>query len=332
MAKNLHISAMSFAIGSDDLVKDEAHLLPAGDFAPTDGRVLPVASFKLDETIAHGVIAKMAARKNDTLIDYEHQSLYASDNGQPVIAAGWFHEMDFRADGLWAINVRWTETAKRRIAEKEYRYVSAVFAYDEKTGAVADVISIALTNTPALDGLQSLAALSKFQDLPQDLNTGDLPMPEKDVAALTTERDTLKTNVASLTAENGTLKTDIVALSVERDALKAKVEAVETAQAATALATEKTKHGELITAALTDGRIAPAQKAWAEKQSLAVLTEYLDASKPILPAGRQHVEGDEGEPGLTNVELAMCNRMHITPEAFAKSKAQIATERNQAHA
>ena len=332
MAKHLHISAMSFAIGSDGLVKDEAHLLPAGDFAPTDGRVLPVASFKLDETIAHSVISKMAARKNDTLIDYEHQSLYASDNGQPVIAAGWFHEMDFRADGLWAINVRWTETAKRRIAEKEYRYVSAVFAYDKKTGAVADVISIALTNTPALDGLQSLAALSKFQDLPQDLNTGDLPMSEKDLAALAVERDTLKTNVASLTAENGTLKTDIVALSVERDALKAKVETIETAQAAAALATEKTKHGELITAALTDGRIAPAQKAWAEKQSLAALTEYLDASKPILPAGRQHEGGDKGEPGLTDVELAMCNRMHITPEAFAKSKAQIATERNQAHA
>ena len=333
MSKHLHISAMSFAIGSG-LVKDEAHLLPAGEFAPTDGRVLPVASFKLDETIAHSVIAKMAARKNDTLIDYEHQSLYASDNGQPVIAAGWFHEMDFRADGLWAINVRWTETAKRRIAEKEYRYVSAVFAYDKKTGAVADVISIALTNTPALDGLQSLAALSKFQDLPQDqpLDTGDLPMSEKDLAALAVERDTLKTNVASLTTERDALKTDVVALSVERDALKAKVEAIETAQAEAALAAEKTKHGELITAALTDGRIAPAQKSWAEKQNLAALTEYLDASKPILPAGRQHVEGDEGEPGLTAVELAMCNRMHITPEAFAKSKAEIATVRDLSHA
>lgn len=322
MAKHLHISAMSFAIGSDDLVKDEAHLLPAGDFAPTDGRVLPVAAFKIDAAIASRVVARMAARKNDTLIDYEHQSLYASDNGQPVIAAGWFREMEYRADGLWSINVAWTETAKRRILEKEYRYISAVFTFDKKTGEVLDVISIALTNTPALDGLQSLAALSKFQDLPQDqhLNLGDLPMSEKDVAALTTERDTLKTNVASLTAENDTLKTDIVALSVERDTLKAKVVAIETAQAATALATEKTKHTDLIAAALTDGRIAPAQKAWAEKQSLAALTEYLDASKPILPAGRQHEDGDKGEHGISAEALAMCTRMGVKPEDYAKIK------------
>ena len=145
-------------------------------------------------------------------------------------------------------------------------------------------------------------------------------MSEKDVAALTTERDTLKTNLASLTAENGTLKTDIVALSVERDTLKAKVVAIETAQAATALATEKTKHTDLIAAALTDGRIAPAQKAWAEKQSLAALTEYLDASKPILPAGRQHEGGDKGEHGISAEALAMCTRMGVKPEDYAKIK------------
>ena len=145
-------------------------------------------------------------------------------------------------------------------------------------------------------------------------------MSEKDVAALTTERDTLKTNVASLTAENDTLKTDIVALSVERDTLKAKVVAIETAQAATALATEKTKHTDLIAAALTDGRIAPAQKAWAEKQSLAALTEYLDASKPILPAGRQHEDGDKGEHGISAEALAMCTRMGVKPEDYAKIK------------
>lgn len=324
MAKHLHISAMSFAIGSDGLVKDEAHLLPAGEFAPTDGRVLPVASFKMDAEIAGKVVARMAARKNDTLIDYEHQSLYAAENGQPVIAAGWFREMEYRADGLWSINVGWTETAKRRILEKEYRYISAVFTFDKKTGEVLDVISIALTNTPALDGLQSLAALSKFQDSPQDspqdLNTGDLPMPEKDVAALTTERDTLKSNVASLTTERDALKTDVVALSLERDALKTKVEAIEKAQADAALAVEKTKHSDLITAALSAGHLAPAQKAWAEKQSLAALSEYLAASNPILAAGRQADATDKGEHGLNAEELAMCSRMGVKPEDYLKNK------------
>ena len=142
----------------------------------------------------------------------------------------------------------------------------------------------------------------------------------QEVAVLTVERDTLKTSIASLTTERDALKTDVVALSVERDALKVKVETIEKAQAEAALAVEKTKHTDLITAALTDGRIAPAQKAWAEKQSLAALTEYLDASKPILPAGRQADGDDKGQHGLNAEELAMCTRMGVTPEDYAKNK------------
>jgi phage I-like protein len=316
------IAAMSFAIGADG-VSNEAHLLPAGEFAPTDGRELPVKAFKLDASIAANVIALLRARKNDTLIDYEHQSLLSKTNGKPVIAAGWFHEMEFRADGLWAINIGWTETAKRHIKEKEYRYISAVFEFDAATGAVVDVWSIALTNTPALDGLQSLAAFSRFTQplLNTNPNTGDLTMPGTDVAALTTERDSLKTQVTALANERDTLKADVVALSKERDDALGKVKAAEAEKAQVALAAEKKAHSDLLATALSDGRLAPAQKAWAEKQPFAALTEYLDATKPLVVDGKQSDKpGADANHGLNETELAMCSSQGLTPEVFAATK------------
>ena len=320
--KNISFAALVFDIGADG-VNNEAHLLPAGSFRAEDGRPADCDSWVLTPELAVGVIARMAAKTNDTLIDYEHQSLHKEKNGKPAPAAGWFHQLEFRKDGLWAINVGWTASAKKAIAEKEYRYISAVFLYYKGTGEVLEIVSVALTNTPALDGLNSLAALSKYYTTDELPNTqsGDEAMDKtQEVAVLTVERDTLKTSIASLTTERDALKTDVVALSVERDALKVKVETIEKAQAEAALAVEKTKHTDLITAALTDGRIAPAQKAWAEKQSLAALTEYLDASKPILPAGRQADGDDKGQHGLNAEELAMCTRMGVTPEDYAKNK------------
>lgn len=36
------------------------------------------------------------------------------------------------------------------------------------------------------------------------------------------------------------------------------------------------KHAELLRAALLDGRLTPAQKPWAQKQTLAALRKYLN--------------------------------------------------------
>lgn len=322
---NISVAALVFDISANG-VTNEAHLLPAGSFRADDGRPTDCEAWLLTPEIAARVIARMAAKTNDTVIDYEHQSLHKEKNGLPAPAAGWFHELEFRTDGLWAINVGWVESAKKAIAKKEYRYISAVFFYDKRTGEVVEIISVALTNTPGLDGLNALAALTKYHSINTLPNTqsGDSTMsktPADEIAALTASHATLTTSVAALTAERDTLNTNVASLTAERDTLKAKVEASEKANAEAALTAEKAKHSELITAALTDGRIAPAQKAWAEKQSLAALTEYLDASNPILPAGRQaEAGGDKGTHGLNETEIAMCTKLGVTPEDYAKNK------------
>jgi len=139
------------------------HLLPAGHFKAKDGRPadVPGGHWFLDAATAAELIARNAGMANDRPIDYEHQTLNSEKNGQAAPAAGWFNasELQWRDDsGLW-IKPRWTDRARDFIANKEYRYLSAVFPYDETTGQPLWLHSVALTNDPGLDGLHPLASL-----------------------------------------------------------------------------------------------------------------------------------------------------------------------------
>lgn len=297
---------------NDAIVPTEAHLLPPGPFRSTDGRPEECEAWQLDVTIASQVISRMAAKKNDTLIDYEHQSLRSEWNGQPVIAAGWFHNMEWRdGKGLYAVDIDWTDDAKGYILQKKIRYISTVFFYYERTGEVIEVASVTMTNTPALDGLDSLdmAALSKRFNLPTETN--DMQM-----AALTAERDGLKTQIATLTTERDSLNDKVAALTTERDVLKTRVDAFDQEQAAAALAKEQEDHAALLQSALTDGRLVPAQKAWAEKQSLADLTEYLDATAPLPITQKQSDGKSHATAALSKEQADMAAKMGVSAEDY----------------
>ncbi|MCW5597794.1 MAG: hypothetical protein KIT59_01570 [Nitrosomonas sp.] len=107
------------------------------------------------------------------MVDYEHQTLLAAQNGQPAPAAGWFGKLAWRESGLFAVDVEWTGRASQMIEGGECRYISPVFAYDKKTGKVKRLLHAALTNNPALDGMDAVAA-SQYQLL----NTEKLSMNE----------------------------------------------------------------------------------------------------------------------------------------------------------
>lgn len=133
-------------------------ILPAGDFRSRDGRPVGLPAWRIDGAIAANVIALSAARKDDFLIDFEHQSL----TGKDAPAAGWFKRLEWREGaGLYMDGVSWTSRASAMLAANEYRYLSPVFTFNKDTGAVSEIINVALTNTPALDGLVDLAA-AKF--------------------------------------------------------------------------------------------------------------------------------------------------------------------------
>lgn len=148
--------------------ENEFRILPAGVFRANDGRPANLPGWRIDSAIAGRLIAAAAQRADDLVIDYEHQTLKATANGQPAPAAGWFKTLAWREGaGLFAQEVRWTDKARAMLKAGEYRYVSPVFAFDPATGEIRSLHSIALTNTPALSGLLDLGALSINSSPPQ---------------------------------------------------------------------------------------------------------------------------------------------------------------------
>ena len=180
-----NVAALTFQIGSEAGAK--VQLLPAGEFKAIDGRPMPWGAWRLTDENAPAVVALANSRANDFVIDYEHQTQLAEKNGLPAPAAGWFGKVEYLpGKGLFATDVRWTARAKAYIGGDEYKYISAVFMFNKKTGAVEKLLCAALTNDPGLDGMDAvqLAALtarfSTTNPEPTDMN----PLLAKLLAAL----------------------------------------------------------------------------------------------------------------------------------------------------
>lgn len=278
-------------------------LTPAGEFLPSDGREMSVPAWRIDQAIAAKVIARFNARKNLAVLDYEHQTLRTEDNGQPAPAAGWIRSIEWReGSGLWA-NVELTARAARHIADGEYRYVSPVFAYDADSGEILAITMAAITNNPAIDGMEPLAlrAAATFgftTDPDEDSSMNKL------LAALCAllGLDATKTNEDQAVAACNALKPKLDAFAQVRKelgidegkevgaaelvaactALKEKadasatpdpkkyvevsvVEALKTDIAALRGEHTSREVGELVAAGLADGRLLEAQKDWATK-------------------------------------------------------------------
>jgi len=151
---------MISSLGSLTGTSKEIRILPAGVFRANDGRPVGLAGWRIDAAIAASIASDLATR-DELVIDYDHQSLLKKENGQPAPAAGWFSQVVWReGEGLFAVNIKWTDKARQMIAAREYRYVSPVFVFDDQTGDIQRLVGLALTNTPALTSLVDLGGLS----------------------------------------------------------------------------------------------------------------------------------------------------------------------------
>jgi phage I-like protein len=339
------LAALTFQLSvTEASAASEIQLTPAGPaFRSADGSGRPadVAAWTIDERTARQVIARMKARANDALIDYEHQTLLTEQNGHPAPAAGWFKELEWREGaGLFAVGVRWTPRAAEMLRAGEYRYISPVFAYNRTTGAVEDVRMAALTNNPGLDGMASVAlsaALANYvfstekesqMDLKQLLAALGLPDDTDEAAALAalsalkTQADDAQTALAALKAET-VAKTDptkfapvevVQSLQQQIAALTANVTASEVAT----LIADADAAGKLVTAEL---------KAWATdlgKTDVAALKAFLAATPAIAALTGTQTGGKApettGKAGLTADQLAVCKAAGISPDDFLKAK------------
>lgn len=302
----LTVAACSFEI--DKAKYGRIQLLPYGKFRATDGRPTDVEAWYVTDTNGADVVALANSQKNPLPIDYEHQILHSQQNGKEAPSAGWMEYLYFNPQGIFA-DVRWTDKAAEYIKNGEYRYISAVFAYDTN-GYVRKIFHAALTNNPALDGMDEVMVAASVQLLNQQKEKpemdkklvealcalfalkadaseaeitekvtalsaakGDSQVAVLDVYAKLAEKEQ---SVAALTAQVG--KPDpakfvpveqVVALQADFNALKTSVEA--------------DKKEALITAALSQGKLAPALKDWAQSLSVEALSAYLEKA-PAMAA------------------------------------------------
>lgn len=339
-------------------------LFPAGEFRARDGRPKDCPHWIMTSDIAARLVAAAASRQTPWVIDYEHQTLLAAKNGLPAPAAGFFNELEWReGDGLYAVNVSWTDNASAMIAADEYRYISPVFSYD-KSGQVLELVNAALTNTPALDGMESvmLAAASllaanttggntTMEELLEQLRWMlNLPLSatEEDVIAelkkltdrISEGKGTAAASVSLLSILEGkdqmiadlTTKADAPdpAKWVSVDVMHQSVQQAREAASNDMAALTNQQNEALITAALSDGRLLPAQEAWAQslgKSDPDSLKSFLGNAPKIaaLTATQTHGKPPSGvRPPLSDVQtgdepdLAVCSLLGVDPDDVKK--------------
>lgn len=87
--------------------------------------------------------------------------------------------------------------------------------------------------------------------------------------------------------------------------------------------------GEVVTSALTSGKLLRAQEGWARelgKSNIAALRQYVETAQPIDALNGTQTKGKppagqpEGE--LSEAELAMCAATGVRPEDFKKTRAE----------
>lgn len=176
-ARSLHssgLAVLSFDAALQPESADLSQLTPDGVFRSRDGRPEKLPGWRMSAPIAERVLTRLRARQTPIVVDYEHQTLYAADNGQPAPAAGWIDpaSVQYRpGEGLFA-PVRWTDRARAFIQAGEYLYLSPVLRTDEVTGDVLELLHVSLVNDPAVDGMAQVVALRARFDNPSNAGGG----------------------------------------------------------------------------------------------------------------------------------------------------------------
>lgn len=319
----------------------EVQLIPDGEFTARDGRPGKGQRWILNAAIAASLIAAAAARQTPYVIDYEHQTMLAAENGQPAPAAGWFKALEYRpGKGLYATDVRWTEKARAMIEGGEYRFLSPVFSYDDQ-GRVKELLMAAITNVPALDQLDEvqLRAASRLASLTTDHEKEQSVNPTLArliavlcLAATANEDEALAAVTALKSKADGAdaLHTEIASLRTKvMDPTKfVPVEVVN--ELKTQLAALNTRVNErdveeVISVAILSGKLAtPAEQEYARtvgKQDIAALKAYIAAAPAIAAlkgqqSGGKPPAGGNPDGSLDEEQLKICRIVGLSTEAF----------------
>lgn len=219
--------ALHSATLGGETVPQRILLAPWGNVESSNG------SFVVDEESARLAVQAFEEHGTDLPIDYEHQTLggvYASPSGQAP-AAGWIKRI-FAESGVGLLaEIEWTDHARQQLADKEYRYLSPVAIVRKTDRKLVAIHSAALTNKPAIVGMQPIVNRADAAD-----NAANEPL-------------TVLWNELELPSDTATEDVLVVAsrrlVDLQRDIERRHVE-------------------ERIREAMRSGKLVEAQRTWAE--------------------------------------------------------------------
>ena len=297
------------------------------DDCPNEVKILPIGKvssekgdFFVDEESFKSMKAEMERRGIDIVIDYEHQTL---DNVQAP-AGGWVKELLYTPEAIVA-KVEWTPKAKEYLKNREYRYLSPVVLARKKDGKAIVLHSVALTNTPAINGMFAIVNSIDFDTDDDDKNAGGKEMDLQRVKELlglpadATEEQVMNALVEKLSKKeteqvankDAEEEKEVVANSVILGLLElpenSKTEDVTSKiMALKAGKTNKEKEAEDILNRLKDreaedavmlamkaGKITAAQKDWAKAYALKDRTgfdSFVDKAPVVVPVGKMDLQ------------------------------------------
>lgn len=290
------------------------------DGAPETIKLLPLGlvksqkgNFYVDEESFREMKNHFEGRGIDIVVDYEHQTL--KDVQAP--AGGWIKNL-FLADGAVCANVQWTGKAKEYLENREYRYLSPVVVVRNSDMKAISLHSVALTNSPAIDGMSPIINAYDPEMEENEGGTNNMELLEKLVAALglpaeATEEDavTALTAVIEKSKEPGE---DPAAPPEDEDKIlankvicgllgipaRAKTEdaaaaivALKHSPAATELAALKLRLDrqdaeQVVDLALDSGKITAAQRPWALQYALkdrSGFDGFMEKAPQVVPMG-----------------------------------------------
>lgn len=248
-------------------------------------------------------MAQFKGRHLDLVIDYEHQTL--KDVQAP--AGGWIKDI-YKGDDALVAKVEWTPKAQEYLKNREYRYLSPVVTVRRKDRKAIGLHSVALTNTPAIDGMfaivnsagfpageiddpqggenmEFLKALAAMLGLPETATEEDVKNAVDALMKKGTEVVANSTILSMLGLENDAKTEDVTGkiqqmknggdVAAELAALKQQI--------------AKKDADEAVALALKEGKISAAQKEWASQYALKDpegFSGFLEKASPVVPMGK----------------------------------------------
>lgn len=275
-------------------------------------------NFIVDEESFNLMYKAFKDRNLDIVIDYEHQTL----NDQQAPAGGWIKDLSVGKDGILA-KVEWTSRAKDYLKNKEYRYLSPVIMTRKKDGKAVLLHSVALTNTPAINGMKPIINSMKSTDMinshesePTDSDESSKSKGDSD-SDTTSPADEFLNQLKELlslpedTSLDDLFKNIIAIIKSQNDASKE-------------LSTlkydlKKQEIEETIMSALKQGKISMAMRPAAETMAyndLEAFKNYIKVSPQVVPMGRiqyatnEQIEQIHGRNDYYNSDAARLLRVN----------------------